>query len=215
MNKTIRILLADDHPLIRTGIRATLATEENLTLVGEATDGHETQQLSYELKPDVLLLDLNMPGPPPVETVSYLREHCPETKVIVLTAHNDDIYVRTLVASGVAGYILKDEAIEAVVRAIQAVIQGDGWFSWPVMEKLVHQGEDKLSSATEFNLTDRERQILRLIAQGKANSQIAKELHLSEQTVRNYVCRIYAEMGTNSRVEITELLRKHNLVEND
>ncbi len=127
----------------------------------------------------MLLLNLNMPGPSPFETMAYLRQHCPAVKVLVLTAYDDDAYVRGLTAAGMAGYVLKDEATETVVRAIRLAVQGKSWFSQPVVEKLVRlKTEDAI-------LTDRKRQILSLLAQGRDNSQIAVELDLAEQTVRN------------------------------
>jgi len=207
-SKIIRVLLADDHPLVRSGIRATLVAERDLTLVGEATDGHEAQRLGRELKPDVLLLDLSMPGPRPAEMVDYLREHCPEVRVLVLTAYDDDAYVRSVMAAGVVGYVLKDEMPETVVRAIRAVVQGDTWFSRPIVEKMA-QMEDK--RAEESSLTERERQILGMMAQGWDNAHIAAELCLAEQTVRNYVSGIYKKLQVRSRAEAIVWARERGL----
>lgn len=119
MERLIRVLLADDHPMIRAGIREMLAGVEGIVLVGEATNGYETQQLCQTLRPDVLLLDLNMPGPQAHETIAYLQHHCPTTDVLILTAHDEDIYVRNLMAAGVDGYVLKDQMPERLVRAIR------------------------------------------------------------------------------------------------
>jgi DNA-binding NarL/FixJ family response regulator len=121
MKRLIRVLLADDHPLIRAGIREMLAGADGITLVGEATNGYETQSLCQTLQPDVVLLDLNMPGPQPHETIAYLQEHCPTTDVLILTAHDEDIYVRNLMATGVTGYVLKDQMPERLVGAIRGV----------------------------------------------------------------------------------------------
>jgi DNA-binding NarL/FixJ family response regulator len=206
MTEAIRVLLADDHPLVRAGIRSVLIAEEDIALVGEAVDGDQVQRLCQELEPEILLLDLNMPGPSPFETVAYLRQHCPAVKVLVLTAYDDDAYVHGLMRAGVAGYVLKDEATETVVRAIRLVVQGKSWFSQPVVEKLVRLKTE------EAILTDRERQILSLIAQGRDNSQIAVELDLAEQTVRNYVSRIYTKLGVDTRVQAVVWARERGLV---
>jgi DNA-binding NarL/FixJ family response regulator len=199
MTKRIRVLLADDHPLIRAGIRSTLTGEADLTLVGEATDGHAAQQLCRELQPDVLLLDLNMPGPSPVETVAALRSECPAVHVLVLTAHDDDAYVRALMAAGVDGYVLKDDATEAVVRAIHTVMQGDTWFSRPVMDKLVHSATPV--SSTKPALTPRELEVLRLVVEGKTNQEIARALGISVKTVEKHLGELFTKLGVASRVE--------------
>ena len=133
----IKVLLADDHPLVRAGIRATLCGEPDLVLVGEADNGRDARRFAEDVRPDVLLLDLSMPGgPAAVETVAYLRENCPEVRVVILTAYYDDAYIRGLIQAGVAGYILKDEVPEAVVRALHAVAQGGTWFSRSMVAKL-------------------------------------------------------------------------------
>lgn len=205
MSQIIRVILADDHPLVRAGLRITLNAAETIDLVAEAIDGDEAQELCQEFQPEVLLLDLNMPGPSPHETVTYLSEQCPMVKVLILTAYNDDAYVRSL-ANRVGGYVLKDEATEMVVQAIHTVAKGDTWFSRPVMEKMVRlQEEDAI-------LNERERQILTLIAQGLHNTQISVELGLAEQTVRNYVSRIYASLGVKSRAEAVIWARERGLV---
>ena len=197
----IRVLLADDHPLVRTGVRTILADEANIEIVGEAVDGRQAQSLSLSLRPDVLLLDLSMPGPPAAETVSYLRERCPEVRVLMLTAYDDEAYVRGLVAAGVMGYILKDEMPETIVRALQAVMRGDTWFSVPVVRKLARKGTLISSLAAAIELTERERQILQRMVWGMTDRQIGEALYLSERTVRYTLRRIYDKLGVDGRVE--------------
>jgi DNA-binding NarL/FixJ family response regulator len=210
MIKTIHVLLADDHPLIRAGIRSILAAESDLTLVGEATTGDEAQRLCQELQPEVLLLDLQMPGLPPSEIVSYLREHCPSVSVLILTAYDDNAYVHDLAGSGIVGYVLKDEAPEAVVQAIRTVVQGGTWFSRSVIEKLIRlETDEPVQEAEELSLTGREQQILSMMAQGWDNARLAVELNLAKQTVRNYVSRIYTKLGVSSRAEAIVWARKH------
>lgn len=202
MSSLIRVVLADDHPLVRAGLRTVLAGVEGIQLVGEAVDGHVARRMVQELRPDVLLLDLSMPGPPAVETIAWLAEHCPQVKVLALTAYDDDAYVRGVVAAGVIGYVLKDEAPEAVVRAIRTVMEGDTWFSRRVVDKLVRLSVDKEDvHLAKVSLSERDAAVLKLIAQGWDNGRIAAELCVAEPTVRNYVSRIYTALGVRSRAE--------------
>ncbi len=183
----------------RIGIARALAAEPDIALAGEAATGDEVQRLCRELRPgpDVVLLDLAMPGPPATETVAYLRAHCPRARVIMLTAHDEDAWVRGLVALGVAGYVLKDEALEAVAGAIRAVMAGGAWFSPAVMATLAAPAP--ADRGDEPDLTGRERDLLNLLAQGRDNTRIADTLHLGENTVRNYVSRLYKKIGVANR----------------
>nr|WP_290670237.1 response regulator transcription factor [Ardenticatena sp.] len=200
MTHPIRVLLADDHPLIRAGIRTALDADAGIDLVAEAADGDEAYRLACAHRPDVLLLDLNMPGLSPLELVARLREEVPSLNVVVLTAFDDDVYVRSLLNAGVKGYILKDEALEAVVQAIHSVAVGGTWFSETIARRLFSQNE-KEAFASPAVLSEREKEVMRYLLRGMTNQQIANEMALAEQTVRNYISRIYAKLGVRSRTE--------------
>jgi DNA-binding NarL/FixJ family response regulator len=200
MSEMIQVLLADDHPFVRAGIRAIITAEPDLTLVGEASNGHETLHMSVQHQPDVLLLDLRMPGPPPTEIVPYVHQHCPNTHVLILTAYDDEVYVRRMASLAISGYVLKEEATESIVLAIRAIMRGEVWFSQSIMDKLAHhQGHNQC--ALEQLLTARERQILDLLIEGWDNGRIASTLNLAEQTVRNHLSRIYLKLDVRSRTE--------------
>ena len=210
MAEAIRVLLADDHPLIRAGLRATLEAEPDIAVAGEASDGEEARRQCVDRHPDVLVLDLNMPGPSAVATLASLRESCPRTRVLMLTAYDDDAYVRGLVQAGAIGYVLKDEAPEALVQAVRSVARGGTWFSPQVVAHLVlPAGRNGRGTPP---LTDREQQIVGLIAQGWDNAHIAEALSLSEQTIRNYVSRLYGKIGVQTRAEAVVWARDHEML---
>ncbi len=205
----VRIILADDHPLIRTGLHSTLEQEEDLVVVGEATNGDEAYRLCQELFPDVLLLDLRMPGSSPVITVRCILKQCPQVKIIMLTAFDDEVFVRNLIGLGVAGYILKDEAPETLIRAIHAALEGDVWFSRRIIDILAKPAVEAGYVEVNCHLTERESEVLHLMANGLANSQIADTLAIAEGTVKNHLVNIYQKLGVHSRAEAVAWVWQH------
>jgi DNA-binding NarL/FixJ family response regulator len=202
-----RIFIADDHPLIRAGLRHRLETEPDLVVVAEAANGREVQRWCPEVEFDVLVLDLNMPGPTALETVDFVRRCKPESRVLILTAFEEDTYVRLLIDVGVAGYVLKDEVPDALVHAIRSVAHGARWFSQPIVVALTEQSARLLPSGAK--LTRREQQVLALLGEGLDNQEIAKQLSLSPQTVRNYISRLYDKLGVHTRAEAIVWTRNH------
>jgi two-component system response regulator DegU len=213
MPQATRIVLADDHPLIRSGINTVFAATPDMLLIGEATNGAEAQRLCRELQPHVLLLDLNMPGPSAAETVMYVRANCPDVKILVLSAHDDDVSIRSMVVIGVVGYVIKNDSAETLLRAIRTVMTGDRWFSWSILEKLVQTSHDQPIPDNEVSLTNREQQLLSMIARGWDNPRIGAELNLAEQTVRNYISRIYLTIGVASRAEAVVWARERGFAD--
>lgn len=200
MSDKIRVVLADDHPLVRAGIRALINTEPDVMLVAEAADGHEARHMSVHFQPDVLLLDLRMSGPPATDIVPYVRERCPNTRILILSAYDDEVYVRRMASLDISGYVLKEDATESIVDAIRMIMAGESWFSPSIQAKLL-QSPDPRFRAPEQLLTTRERQILDLLAEGWDNAGIACTLNLAEQTVRNHLSRIYMKIDVRSRTE--------------
>lgn len=214
MAETISVIIADDHPLIRSGIRATLGAHQDLKVLAEASTGEEVVDMCADQRPGVLLLDLGMPGPKPSRIVRDVRRVSPETRVLVLTAHDDDSYIRQLMRVGIAGYLLKEEAAENVVRAIRSIHAGGAWFSQAIADKFLRwRFGEKAVTDDDIDLTPREKEVLRLIAKGWDNARIAEELSLAEQTVRNYASAIYNKIDVSSRAEAVVWAREHELLE--
>ena len=203
---SIRVVIADDHPLIRAGLQSSLTSETDLLVIGEAANGEETQRLCEDHQPDVLLLDLRMPGPSALETLDYLRQHSPHTRVLMLTAFDDEAHVRGLVEAGVAGYMLKEEAPATVSEAIRAVMQGCTWFSQSVAQRLAMPTESP-------TLTPREQEVLRLLAHGGTNQKIAEELCVAEITVRFHLRNIYSKIDADTRAQAVRWAMQHGLGE--
>lgn len=206
MAEIIRVVLADDHPLIRSGLRTRLEEEPGLVVVGEVANSESAMQACQDQQPDVLVLDLNMPGPAATSVVAFAHEHCPTMKVLVLTAYDHDAYVRGLVGAGVSGYVLKDEAPDALVDAVRSVANGGTWFSRAVVKKLIQPREQQRPGP---RLTPREQELLDLLGRGWDNWRLAQELHLSEQTVRNYLSRLYSKLGVQTRAGAIVWARDH------
>jgi DNA-binding NarL/FixJ family response regulator len=205
----IRILLADDHPVVREGICNRLAREEDFVVAGEAANGEETIRQARRLRPDVVLLDVAMPGPGAVPVMEALRHADPAVKVLVLSAFDDDEYVFGMLAAGAAGYALKDERLSTLVEAVRAVAQGETWLSPRVASKVTRRAMGKETETAEIPLTGREQEVLDLMAQGEENAGIAAALVISERTVKFHVSNIYAKLGVTSRTAaVVEAIRR-------
>lgn len=215
MAETIRVVLADDHPVVRSGIRAALEAEGDIEVIGEANDGHEVQQIVVSLSPDILLLDLNMPGPKATDTITFVRENSPVTKVVMLTAHDEDAYIRAVMRAGVSGYLLKEEAVDTVVKAVRAVRKGAAWYSQEIAERFVQWQFNREPEIDDTHLTAREKELLTLVAKGWDNARIAEELGLAEQTVRNYTSTIYEKLEVHSRAEAIVWARKRGFADDE
>jgi len=203
----IRVVIADDHPIVRQGLRALLVDEPEIAVVGEATTGDEVQEACRTLQPDVLLLDLSMPGAPAADTVRSLRVHSPAIHVVMLTAHRDEAAMRELASLGVGGYVLKDDEPEAVTEAIVRVARGGRWFRAWAMEALMQRPDMAASEAP--HLTSREKELLALVKKGWDNKRIASELSLGDQSVRNYFSTLYGKLGVTSRAEAVVWTHEH------
>jgi DNA-binding NarL/FixJ family response regulator len=201
MTSPSRVVMADDHPVVRTGLRTALEAHTDISVVGEAATGDEAQYLCKTHQPDVLLLDVQMPGSGTVETILRVRDVSPKTNVIILTAHDDDEIIRAVMRPGVAGYLLKDEAMETVVKAVRAVHLGAAWYSQAVANKFMQWQFGREPEIGHAHLSAREHDLLTLMARGWNNAKIAKELSLSEQTIRNYTSTLYEKIGVHTRVD--------------
>ena len=201
----IRVLVADDHPVFRRGMRAILGAEPDTELVGEATDGEEAVARALELRPDVILMDLNMPKVTGIEATRRIIEESPKTAILMLTMFEDDKSIFAAMRAGAHGYVLKGADGAEMLRAIHAVANGEAIFSPTITRRLTgyfaapHGGT---AAAQPFpELTERERDILVLIAGGYTNNAIASRLYLSPKTVRNYVSSIFAKLQVADRAQ--------------
>ena len=205
----IRILLADDHPVVREGIRNRLTREEDFVVAGEAANGEEAVRQARRLSPRVEFLDVAMPGPGAVPVMEAMRQLDPAIKVLALSAFDDDEYVFGMLEAGAAGYALKDERLSTLVDAVRTVARGETWLSPRVAAKVTHRAMGRESGAAGIMLTEREHEVLHLMAQGKENSEIADELVITERTVKFHVGNIYAKLDVTSRTAaVVEAIRR-------
>lgn len=212
----IRVLIVDDHHLVRAGIAALLKNLKDIEVVGEAGSGLGALSKLKQLKPDVVLMDISMPEMDGLEATERVMEAEPGTKVLALTQYEQEEYVRRIMRAGARGYVLKSSLADELMTAIRAVHRGETFFT-PSISKLMVQSYVKhaagqLTKKETVELTDREREILRLIAQGHTNQQIAKKLYISVRTVEFHRANLVQKVGTNDVATLTKYAIQKKLI---
>ena len=205
----IRILVADDHPVVREGLVLMLGTQPDFAVIGEASNGQEVVELACALQPDVVLLDLEMPGMDGLAALQHLRQDCPETKVLVFTAFDTDERIIKAVQGGARGYLLKGAPRQDLFHAIRVVSRGESLLQPVIASKLMRQ----LSEPAAESLTEREQEVLNLMAQGKMNKEIAAALFVTERTVKFHISSIFGKLGATNRTEAVRVAVQRGLVQ--
>lgn len=203
---TVRVLIVDDHPVVRDGLRGMLDAQPDLEVLGEAANGHQALAAVARQAPDVVLMDLRMPELDGVEATRRIRDGHPGVSVLVLTTYDDDTAILRAVEAGATGYLLKDAPREDLFAAVRAAARGETTLAPSVAAKLM-RGLGREPDAEE--LTEREREVLALVADGATNRAIARQLHLSEATVKTHLVHVYAKLGVDDRTAaVTTALRR-------
>jgi DNA-binding NarL/FixJ family response regulator len=197
----IRVLLADDHHIVRQGIRQLLESAKDIQVIAEAGDGEEAQSLIQQLKPDVAVLDIQMPKASGIEVTRWLRAHLPEVGVLILTAYDDDPYVMAVLQAGANGYVLKTATMEDLIQAVRDVHEGKSALDTSITKKLMANLFKTGDSKPVEPLTDRELDVLRLAARGYTNKAIGIQLNISDRTVQGHLAHIFDKMQATSRTE--------------
>jgi two-component system, NarL family, response regulator NreC len=210
----IRILIADDHGVIRAGLRALLEDVPDITVVGEASDGGEAIAKAVELKPDILLMDLSMPNVGGIEATLQLSQREPKVRVLILTVHEEESLLKEVIRMGASGYIVKRAAQEDLLHAIRVVARGDLYVHPSMTRALFNEppAYAPLQMPESETLTLREIEVLQLLAKGYTNRQIAEQLSLSPRTVEGHRANLSGKLGLHSRVELVEYAEKHGLL---
>jgi NarL family two-component system response regulator LiaR len=201
MNPLIQVLLVDDHAIVRKGIVALLATEKDIRVVGEACDGLEAVTLAEKLKPDVILMDLVMPGINGIDAIRKITSQDPAARILVLTSFATDDKVFPALKAGALGYLLKDSHPQELIDAIHQVRQGESWLHPSVARKVLNELTHTTQASVLEELTGRETDVLKLLAQGLSNRDIAEQLVISEATVRTHVSSLLAKLHLASRTQ--------------
>jgi two-component system NarL family response regulator len=215
----IKVLIADDHRVVREGLCAILKTKEDIEVVGEAQDGQEAVEKARALLPDVILMDVSMPRMTGVEATRIIKREFPHIGIVALTMYEEQQYIFDLVRAGATGYLLKDTDSAQIVAAIRAIYRGESLIHPSVATKilaefsLLAQGKSKKPSWEEHDLTEREITVLRLVADGKTNKEIANTLDLSEKTVKNHVRNIFHKLQVYDRTQAAILGIRKGLIE--
>ena len=198
---SIRVMVIDDHPIVREGVRSLLSNYADFKVVGEAESGRSALECVGEMAPDVILLDIRMPGESGVEVLKQLRQVAPAARVLMLTSFNDDEYITGALRADAHGYILKNASDETLTSAIRAVYHGERVLSPQVMERVMQHIGEEPNAENGNAIEEDERRILRLLAEGASNAKIAAELYLSEATIKRKLQEIFEKMAVHSRAQ--------------
>ncbi|MCB8989087.1 MAG: response regulator transcription factor [Ardenticatenaceae bacterium] len=212
----IKVIICDDQAIIRDGLEMLLKLERDMEVVGLAQNGAEVVELAATLMPDLILMDLKMPGLNGVEATRRIRAQYPEMKILVLTTYDDDVWLFDAIRAGASGYLLKDTPREKVLEAIRGTVSGQAFVDPAVAGKLLQQtASQQVKPATQITdkLTGREEDVLRLMARGLSNAEIAAQLYLSEGTVRNHVSAIFTKLDVADRTQAVIIAIRHGLDE--
>jgi two-component system, NarL family, response regulator LiaR len=215
----IRILIADDQAIARQGLQVILSSEDDIEVVGQAKDGQEALELTEKLTPDLVIMDLKMPNLNGVQATKAIKEKFPDVSILVLTTYDLDDWVSNAIRNGANGYLLKDTPPQELVTAIRGTVQGKNYLDPNVAGKMFQQMQQSqvVTSKTKLEplepLTERELDVLKLLAKGLSNGEIAEALNLSEGTVRNYLSTLFSKLGVSDRTKAAVLAIQHGLIE--
>ena len=212
MPKKTRILLADDHAVVRNGFRMILGAQEDLEVVGEAANGREAVESAEALQPDIVVMDVTMPELNGIEATRRISETSPRTRVLALSMHKDAVYVREILRAGAKGYLLKDSGESDLLAAVRAVARGEGFLSPPIADAVLNDYRKHVTNPLDL-LTSREREVLQWIAEGKTNKEIAQALNLSVYTVEAHRGRIMEKLNLHSTGELVRFALRNGVID--
>lgn len=212
----VKVLIVDDHALVREGLTKILSTDESIKVVGEAENGAQAVEKAFQMQPDVILMDINMPVTNGIEATRVIKNEKPQIGVIALTIHDQEEYLFELIKAGVSGYILKDISPSVLIQTIQGVARGESFITPSMTAKMFNEyarlSSQNYSADSPQRLTRREIDVLRLVAHGENNRTIAKELYISEKTVKNHLTNIFQKLGVEDRTQAAIHAVKNRLV---